>query len=278
MSPANNNAAATSTSARAADLLALLNTGRQIAPFSASNPSFDLAEAYRLVAAIRDLRVARGETVVGRKIGFTNRAAWAKLGLEGPIWNYMYATTVADLDGIDNTFALPQWPEPRIEPEIALHLARSPEPGMTPAELLTCIDWVAPAFELVTSIFPRWDFMASDATAAFGVHGTLLLGDKIPVPEDLAAFETLLNTFAVTMSNETGTSVSGHARNVLGGPLESLAFLATEIARFGVTDTLQAGEIITTGTLSDAPNISAGESWTATFPGLPATPLKLTLT
>ena len=37
-------------------------------------------------AEILQLRRARGEKMVGRKIGFTNRNIWAENGATAPIW------------------------------------------------------------------------------------------------------------------------------------------------------------------------------------------------
>jgi len=57
----------------AAEAFATLGTGRQIAPFSSRLSSFNLDDAYRVSAVVRQMRKARGETPLGRKIGFTNR-------------------------------------------------------------------------------------------------------------------------------------------------------------------------------------------------------------
>ena len=50
------------------------------------DPGFDPAKAYCLTAAVRRLREARGERVVERKIGFTNRLIWPEYGVHAPIW------------------------------------------------------------------------------------------------------------------------------------------------------------------------------------------------
>jgi len=62
----------------AAEALAALDTRDQVAPFSARLSAFDLEDAYRVTAVIRQLRKARGEMPVGRKTGFTNRTIWAE--------------------------------------------------------------------------------------------------------------------------------------------------------------------------------------------------------
>jgi 2-oxo-3-hexenedioate decarboxylase len=109
------------------EVLAILRTGEQVAPFSSRYPGFDLAEAYDVVEQVRDMRKACGETAIGRKIGFTNRAVWGSYGISGPIWNFMFDSTVNDLAAADEMFVLEGFPEPRVEPEIVLHLASAPQ-------------------------------------------------------------------------------------------------------------------------------------------------------
>src|SRR5262245_59032861 len=162
----------------AAEALAALDSGRQIAPFSSRLAGFEIDDAYRVTAAVRKMREARGERVVGRKIGFTNRTIWSEYGVHAPIWGYVYDRTVHDLAGIGGTFSLAGLPEPRIEPEIVFGLARAPTPGMDERALLDCVAWIAHGFELVQSIFPAWKFSAADTVAAFGLHGALLIGPR----------------------------------------------------------------------------------------------------
>ena len=47
------------------EALAVLGTGRQVAPFSGRHPDFGLEEAYRVAAAVRAQRETRGERPVG---------------------------------------------------------------------------------------------------------------------------------------------------------------------------------------------------------------------
>jgi len=93
----------------AAEAIGVLDTGRQIAPFSARFPNFGLNEAYHVTAAVRQLRETRGETPVGRKIGFTNRTTWPDYA---PMWSYVYDRTVHNLADIDGTFSLGGWSSP----------------------------------------------------------------------------------------------------------------------------------------------------------------------
>ena len=80
----------------AAEAFATLDTGRQIEPFSSRLSSFNLDDAYRVTAAVRKMREARGEQPVGRKIGFTNPTVWTY----APMWGYVYNRTVHNLSEI----------------------------------------------------------------------------------------------------------------------------------------------------------------------------------
>lgn len=257
------------------ELIALLGTEQQVQPFSERYPGFGLLAAYDVVSQVRDLRRARGEKPIGRKIGFTNKSIWAGYGISAPIWNYVFDRTVTITADQDTSLGLAGMPEPRIEPELVLHLATPPVRGMTTVELSECLDWVAPGFEVVYSIFPDWAFTAADAAAAYGVHGALVVGEKLDV--STAPQETLstISTFSVEMFSDHGHRRNGHARNVLGGPLEALKFLVEEIARFPNCEPLGAGELVTTGTLTEAMPARPGETWCARFDGIELKPLQL---
>ncbi len=253
----------------------LLGTARQVAPFTARWPGFDLDAAYAVAARLRALREARGERAVGRKIGFTNRAVWGDFGIAAPIWSYVYDRTVRGPSASHPAFDLALTPEPRIEPELVLHLARAPAQGMSAEELAQCVDWVAAGFEVVYSIFPGWSFAAADAVAAYGVHGALVLGPTLALAGAARARLDALSNFDVALESDRGARFDGHARDVLGGPLLALRFLVEEIGRRPGGAPLEAGEIVTTGTLTEAPAAIPGESWTARFRGLDLAPLRL---
>ena len=93
---------------------------------------------------------------VGRKIGFTNTTIWPLYGVSAPMWNFIYDSTVHDLEAVAGGFDLRGLAEPRIEPEIVLGLAAAPEAGMSEEALLGCVGWVAHGFEIVQSVYPGW--------------------------------------------------------------------------------------------------------------------------
>lgn len=241
--------------------------------------SLDLADAYRVTAALRRLREGRGERVVGRKIGFTNERMWAEYGVTAPIWGYMYTTTVhrsADLLALDAGSLV----EPRIEPEIVFALSRSPEAGMDERALLACVKWVAHGLEVVQSLYPGWRFRAADTVAAHALHGTLLVGSpKAVKPENRDEWHEHLAAFEITLLRDGMEVDRGRAANVLGGgPLTALRHLVDLLARDPVSPRLGPNEIISTGTLTRALPVAPGERWSTALSGLPLPGATLRLT
>jgi 2-oxo-3-hexenedioate decarboxylase len=260
--------AVTSVQVVAAEAFDLLDSGRQVAPFSSRLPRFDLDDAYRVTAAVRQMRETRGEIPLGRKIGFTNRTIWDEYQIGAPMWGYIYNRTVRDLADLGTTVSLAGLAEPRIEPEIIFGLAMAPEPGMDERALLGCIDWVAHGFELVQSIFPQWEFTLPDTVAAYGLHGMLLVGPRHTLVEHGGDWLGNLSTFGIDLTRDGTVIDQGRAANVLGGPLSALRHLVEVLASDPVNPPLAAGEIVTTGTLTRAFPVAPGETWTTELLGI----------
>src|SRR3569833_1975458 len=96
-------------------LLAARSRAQQLAPIS-DNPGLSLADAYDIAKNIRDIRIAQGETPVGRKIGFTNRAVWHRYDVTGPIWAPLFDATVRYATVFFCVFCLWGAVQPRIGP------------------------------------------------------------------------------------------------------------------------------------------------------------------
>lgn len=253
----------------AAEVLEALDHKRQITPITERVPQFDLETAYKVAARVRELREARGEKAVGRKLGFTNSGIWAEYGVYAPIWGYVYDTTVVDVDPRHHDFDISAVVEPRIEPEISLSFRDPPSADMTEFEIFECVDWVAHGFEVVQSIFPQWHFKAPDTVAAFGLHGALMLGPRHEITKANIDkwFRDMTNFRLVLMRN--GIVIDkGEAKNVLGGPLSALRHAIGAIARDSRNPAVGAGEIVTTGTITRAFPMTPSETWETSFSGI----------
>ena len=250
------------------DVLVALTNKKQISPFSSRPSGLSLGHAYRVTPLLRAAFEARGEKITGRKIGFTNFGMWKAYGVDAPIWGYATDRTTREL-AQSGTVSAADYLEPRIEPEIMFGLKASPSPGMSDETLLDCIDWVALGYEIVQSIYPDWKFTAADVVAANGVHGCLLVGKRHPVAPRKAQWLRELATFEVTLHCDGNVSQRGGGALVLGSPVKALSHLIGLLAEDRHNPPLRAGEIVSTGTLTLAMPVSAGQTWTAKASGIP---------
>jgi 2-keto-4-pentenoate hydratase len=264
--------------ARAEALLGALDECRQLPPLSDADPTFGLPAAAAVSAEITRRRIARGETPVGWKIGFTNRTIWDEYGVHAPIWGPVYDSTVTDARG-PASLDIGRLVEPRIEPEIVFRFAKPPQPGMSENELVTCLDGVAHGFEIVQSVFPGWRFRAADTVAAFALHGALVVGPYTAMPGWRMPLEwrRLLETFTVALACDGQEIDRGKAENVLGGPLSALKHLVDGLGD-EAPSRLGPGAIVSTGTLTRAFPVAPGQRWTTTIEGLVVADMDLTLT
>ena len=134
--------------------------------------------------------------------------------------------------------------------------------------MLESIDWVAHGFEIVQSIFPGWKFSAPDTVAGFGLHGALLIGSRHSIAAHAEGWGRTLSTFEVDLKRDGAVLDHGRATDLLGGPVSALRHLVDLLAHDQVNPPLAAGEIVTTGTLTRALPVSAGETWTTELTGV----------
>ncbi len=259
-------------------LLEAFDDGASLAPISASHPDFDVAAAYRVLHEFERLRVARGWKPVGRKIGFTNRTLWARYGVDRPMWAHVWAQTVTDArDGVA-MLSLERSTEPRIEPEVVFGL-RGPVPvGADARAVLAAVAWIAPGFEIVQSPFPGWKFTSADCTAAYGLHRALVVGTRVALSDaQRDACAVALPSFTLTLRRGDAVIERGAGANVLDSPALALGHLATVLAGQPDMPGLRAGEIVTTGTLTDAWPARPGEAWSSDYGvlGIPGMTLRL---
>jgi 2-oxo-3-hexenedioate decarboxylase len=264
-------------SAIAGRLLAAYDAAAMLDPITVAEPDFTVAEAYAVLGEIERRRRAQGWQAVGRKIGFTNRTIWQRYGVWQPLWAHVWAHTVHQAGDARATLSLRRLVQPRLEPEVVFGL-KAPLPVTDdPAAVLASVAWIAPGFEIVQSHFPDWKFTAADCTAAFGLHGALIVGPPLPVSEaNRDALAAALPAFTATLSRGGSVVDRGRGANVLGSPALALADLARVLAGQPQFPPLAAGEIVTTGTLTDAWPVAPGETWASDYGTLGLTGLTVT--
>ena len=247
-------------------------------PLLSIDPNLSLQDGYDVAKCVMDIRIAQGEQPTGRKIGFTNRKVWDKFSpaagpIEAPVWSSMYDTTVRFATDNRAFQSLSGAVQPRLEPEIVFKLAKAPTKNTSLTDLAGCIEWMAHGFEIVVCPFADWQFEPIDAIAAFGLHGSLIIGE----PRMLSAasrrnLAEVLTNSSVSLSVDAGDGFvlrgAGFGADVLDSPVHALMHLHKLLQAQPQFAPLAAGEIITTGTWTEAYAIKAGETWTTAFSGV----------
>ncbi|GAA1955381.1 4-oxalocrotonate decarboxylase [Amycolatopsis minnesotensis] len=219
----------------------------------------DLRTAYAVQDEALRIRVARGERVVGVKLGLTSKAERERMGADRPIVAWLTDAMVlpagAPLPGAGLI-------HPRVEPEIAFTLSRAlAGPGVTAAAALAAVDTVHAGLEMIDSRFDGYQFTIADAVADNGSSSLFTLGSVAAAPRglDLALEACLLEVDGSVVDSATGAAVQGH-------PAEALALAANLLGERG--SRLEAGWVVLTGGMTDAVPSAAGGRVAAQFTSL----------
>lgn len=242
----------------AAELLACEDERRDREPFTDEWPELDLDTGY----AIQDLnlaaRLARGEKLVGVKLGLTSRAKQQRMGVDTP-----FVAWLTDAMILPTGDPIPQGRliHPRVEPEIVFVMRdRLEGPGVTVATAMAAVESVHAGVEVIDSRYRNFRFTAGDVTADNASSGAFVVGGTglAPADLDLLTEGVLVEVNGVVVDSATGAAVQGH-------PGEALALAANELARRGLA--IEAGWIVLTGGMTDAvfapPGVSIGAHFTS---------------
>ena len=228
----------------------------------------DLPAAYAVQQGLVQARLARGATVVGRKIGATSEAVQRQLGVDQPDFGYL----LSDMDvSDDDPISMRTLVQPRVEGEVAFVLARDIDPPdgaeITIDVVRDAVAVALPALEIVDSRIADWDIEFTDTVADNASSGLFVVGrDGLSLDE----IEPRDVTMSLTINGEERSSGTGAA--CLGDPLEALRWLAVQAQRFG--DPLRAGHLILSGALGPFVPFAPGDRVEATISGF--APLRVT--
>lgn len=220
-----------------------------------------IADAYRIQQALLARRVARGERVVGLKMGFTSMAKMAQMGVSDQICGRL-----TDVMQVQNaaSFSLQGYIHPRCEPEIAFLLGKPLDASAGKAEALAAIAAVAPAIEIIDSRYRQFRFSLTDVIADNASSAAFVLGAWV----DCATQAAPLNDLPVTLHIDGQLRHSGSTADILGDPVLSLVAAARLAAQSGAP--LRAGDIILAGAATAAEPLVSGSRIEAAIAGLGA--------
>lgn len=232
-----------------------------VAPLSAREPALTIDDAYAISLDFLSRRLAEGERVVGKKIGVTSKAVQDMLGVFQPDFGFL--TDAMHVKG-DIDVAGERLIQPRAEAEIAFILKSGlAGPGVTAKDVIAATESIAPCFEIVDSRIDDWKIGIVDTVADNASCGVFILGDARADPRahDLPALRVSVTKNGAPLSEGTGAAVQGN-------PAEAVAWLANTLGSYGVT--LDAGDIILSGSLVPLEPAAAGDIFEMTLHGVGA--------
>ena len=215
-------------------------------------------EAYAAQAELVSLLSADSGKPAGYKVGCTNASARQMLALDSPFSGRCFEKEISVSPSNIDASKLHMI---GIEPEIAMRIGKdlAPLKDWQTADVIDHVDAVMPAIEIVESRFSTWPLMGFlSAIADNGVHRHLVLGEAV---QDWSAGDVEQVNVTLTANGETVRE--GAASNVDGGPFGVIAWLANHLNAMGIT--LAAGEIVTTGVMTDIYDSTPGEEIVAQY-------------
>ncbi len=238
-------------------------TRAPIQPISEHDGIADVSIAYEIQTAWADLRLARGERIVGRKIGLTSEAIQAQLGVSEPDYGALWVSSHYPVLAGVATIPAADFLQPRIEGEIAFRIARPlREPGVTPEQVVEASDACALAVEIVDSRIADWKIKLVDTIADNASYGGFAHG-----PWDAAMPTADLGRLAMQIRHNGALAAEGVGAAALGNPARSTAWLANRLIALGVS--LEPGDIVISGGITKMLPAAAGDEFVFSLTGQP---------
>jgi 2-oxo-3-hexenedioate decarboxylase len=225
-------------------------------PLTDAWPDLDLATAYDIQEEALRLRVQRGETVIGIKLGLTSRAKQQQMSVTSPLTAWL---TDAMVLPAGEPLPRERLIHPRVEPEIVFVMGHRLEgPNVTPETALAAVDRVHAGVEVIDSRFIDFRFRLPDVVADNASSALFVVGEHghAAADLDLALEACNLEVDGEVVATATGGAVQGH-------PAAALASAANDLASRG--HAIEAGWVVLTGGMTDAVLAPEGATLAARF-------------
>ena len=233
-------------------------TGQTLTMLTASHPDLDIETAYTVQRASIAKRVARGERLVGMKMGLTSFAKMQQMGVHDPIYGHLTDAMILPNGG---TLKLSGCVHPRVEPEIAFTLSSNLSGQPTPEQALAAVGSVHSAIEVIDSRYTDFKFTLIDVVADNTSACRYVLSEGVPLG-DLE-----LGDLPIDMDVGGRERRKGSSQAILDHPAKSLARLAAMLD--SRQEGLCAGQTILAGAATAAVHVAAGDRVSVHVEGLP---------
>ncbi len=221
-------------------------------------PDLTIEDAYTIQSAWRDLRLARGEEIVGHKIGLTSRAMQAAMNITTPDSGFI---TDAMVFAPNSTLVAAEFCDPKIELELAFTLATDlAGTDLSVDDVLDATEYVQPAVELIAARSFRKDPSTGrtrtvvDTIADNAANAGIISGGERVSPREVDLRWVSALGYRNGIVEETGV-----AAGVLDHPARGIAWLAERYAQTG--QSLEKGQTILAGSFTRPIDITSGDEF-----------------
>ena len=226
----------------------------------------DEAEAYAVQSVfLRRLAETDGGGIGGFKIAYTNAIMRERSGISAPCSGLMLRSKIRDSPA---ALSAADFVRPGIECEVAVCIGADLPASGAPYTLDAVSDaiaWLAASFELVDGRAAADGEAAADpalkAIATNISNAGAVLGPRV---SDWRGVDLASSHGAMRVNGEVVGE--GYGRDVMGHPLEPLAWLANSLATRG--ESLKAGQIVLTGSFAPPFTLKAGDAASVYIEGL----------
>ncbi len=228
-------------------------------------PDITWDEALDVQWEIRRRKEARGNKIVGLKMGLTSRAKMLQMGVETPCYGFL-ADYFSIPDGGD--VKISELIHPKVEPEIAFVTKKELSgPGCHIGEVLSAIDFVLPAVEIIDSRYKDFKFDLKSVIADNSSSSRFVTGGRMMPVEELD-----LKTLGVVVEINGEVVDLGAGAAILGHPAASVAMLANLLAERD--EVIPAGTFIMAGAITPAIAVKAGDNVSVRYQDLGAVTMR----
>jgi 2-oxo-3-hexenedioate decarboxylase len=232
---------------------------REVPPLTRTHADLPLKDAYSIQAEGLRLRTARGERVVGLKMGLTSEAKRKQMNLDSPVYGVLTDRMQVPAGGV---FRLQGSIHPKIEPEIAFRTSRELRGRITREQALEACSSAMAAMEILDSryvdfkYFSLPDVVADNSSSSMFVLGTT---ERPPRELDLLRLQMSMEVNGAVVQSALSNAISGD-------PVLSVVQLCELLDARG--ESLPAGSIVLAGAATVAHMMKPGDQVRLTVDGL----------
>ncbi len=248
------------THQKAERIAALFRERRQIDILPPELMPADLGEAYAIRKAFEEIEIARGRgEVAGYKIGLTTPIMQKLCGVDEPCYGAIFASEVHHGRA---SLATADYCRLGVETEIAVRLGQDLPQGGDRDRVAAAVESCMAAIEVLEDLRHDYKRLSAAAMVAGNVwNAGVVLGEPV---SDWRRLDLAAATARLTINGrEIG---NGKGADVMGNPLNALAWLADKLASAGTP--LRRGMIVMTGSMVPIQFPAAGDRAVVEVEGL----------